>query len=68
MKIGVYLEGSPIMGGGFLQSLKATTLLFSDPVSSNVLIPANILPMCFRILTGSYPLPMISSKSSSPQK
>ena len=27
MKIGVYLEGSPIMGGGFFQSLKATMLL-----------------------------------------
>ena len=28
MKIGVYLEGSPKMGGGFFQSLKSSLLLF----------------------------------------
>jgi glycosyltransferase involved in cell wall biosynthesis len=28
MKIGIYLEGSPEMGGGFFQSLKASLLLF----------------------------------------
>ena len=27
MKIGIYLEGSPEMGGGFFQSLKASLLL-----------------------------------------
>ena len=27
MKIGIYLEGSPKMGGGFFQSLKSTLLL-----------------------------------------
>ena len=27
MKIGIYLEGSPKMGGGFFQSLKASLLL-----------------------------------------
>ena len=29
MKIGIYLEGSPEMGGGFFQSLKSS-LLFLD--------------------------------------
>ena len=28
MKIGIYLEGSPEMGGGFFQSLKASLLFF----------------------------------------
>ena len=27
MKIGIYLEGSPALGGGFFQSLKASLLL-----------------------------------------
>ena len=27
MKIGIYLEGSPKMGGGFFQSLKSSLLL-----------------------------------------
>ena len=29
MKIGIYLEGSPKMGGGFFQSLKASLLLLN---------------------------------------
>ena len=29
MKIGIYLEGSPDMGGGFFQSLKSSLLLMS---------------------------------------
>ena len=35
MKIGIYLEGSPEMGGGFFQSLKSCLLLFDIKKYSN---------------------------------
>ena len=41
MKIGIYLEGSPSMGGGFFQSLKAS-LLFLD-IPNNLLVFFNSL-------------------------
>ena len=37
MKIGIFLEGSPIMGGGFFQSLKASMLLLDiEKYNSNI--------------------------------
>ena len=37
MKIGIFLEGSPIMGGGFFQSLKTSMLLLDiEKYNSNI--------------------------------
>ena len=62
MKIGIYLEGSPSMGGGFFQSLKASLLLLgilkynnkieiiiSEKKSEEYLVRKNIKNRLFKI-------------------